>query len=57
VVLGLVGRELSGVDEVLDVGVVVGDLGEQVVAQQGIEGGFTSPPQETGFEVANEVRA
>jgi hypothetical protein len=25
--------------------------------QQGIEGGFTSPPQETGFEVANEVRA
>jgi hypothetical protein len=25
--------------------------------QQGIEGGFTSPPDETGFEVVNEVRA
>jgi hypothetical protein len=25
--------------------------------QQGIEGGFTSPPEETGFEVVNEVRA
>ncbi|MEP7019946.1 MAG: hypothetical protein ABI808_04800 [Pseudonocardiales bacterium] len=24
--------------------------------QQGIEGGFTSPPEETGFEVVNEVR-
>jgi hypothetical protein len=34
VVLGLVRCELAGVDEVLDVGVVVGDLGEHVVAQQ-----------------------
>jgi len=25
--------------------------------QQGIEGGFTAPPEETGFEVVNEVRA
>ncbi len=25
--------------------------------QRGIEGGFTSPPEETGFEVANEVQA
>jgi hypothetical protein len=25
--------------------------------QAGIEGGFTGPPEETGFEVANEVRA
>jgi hypothetical protein len=25
--------------------------------QQGIDGGFTSPPSETGFEVAYEVRA
>lgn len=25
--------------------------------QQGIPGGFTEPPQETVFEVANEVRA
>ena len=25
--------------------------------QQGIEGGFTEPPQETGFEIANEVSA
>jgi hypothetical protein len=25
--------------------------------QQGIEGGFTSPPEETGFDVVNEVRA
>jgi hypothetical protein len=25
--------------------------------QQGIPGGFTEPPQETGFEVLNEVRA
>ena len=25
--------------------------------QQGIEGGFSSPPQETGFEIVNEVRA
>jgi hypothetical protein len=25
--------------------------------QQGIEGGFTSPPEETVFEVVNEVRA
>ena len=24
--------------------------------QQGIDGGFTSPPEETGFEIANEVR-
>jgi hypothetical protein len=24
--------------------------------QQGIEGGFSSPPEETGFEIANEVR-
>ena len=24
--------------------------------QQGIEGGFTSPPEETGFEIVNEVR-
>ena len=25
--------------------------------QQGIEGGFAEPPQETGFEVVTEVRA
>jgi hypothetical protein len=25
--------------------------------QEGIDGGFTSPPEESGFEVANEVRA
>ena len=25
--------------------------------QEGIEGGFTSPPEETVFEVVNEVRA
>jgi hypothetical protein len=25
--------------------------------QQGIDGGFTSPPEETGFEIANEVRS
>jgi hypothetical protein len=25
--------------------------------QQGIEGGFTAPPEETGFEIVNEVRA
>ena len=25
--------------------------------QEGIEGGFTEPPQETGFEVVNEARA
>jgi hypothetical protein len=25
--------------------------------QAGIEGGFVSPPEETGFAVANEVRA
>jgi hypothetical protein len=25
--------------------------------EAGIEGGFTGPPEETGFEVANEVRA
>jgi hypothetical protein len=25
--------------------------------QQGIPGGFTEPPQETVFEVVNEVRA
>jgi hypothetical protein len=25
--------------------------------QQGIEGGFTSPPQDAGFEIVNEVRA
>jgi hypothetical protein len=25
--------------------------------QQGIEGGFTAPPEEAGFEVVNEVRA
>lgn len=25
--------------------------------EQGIDGGFAEPPQETGFEVANEVRA
>jgi hypothetical protein len=24
--------------------------------QAGIDGGFTSPPEETGFEIANEVR-
>lgn len=24
--------------------------------EAGIEGGFTGPPEETGFEVANEVR-
>ncbi len=24
--------------------------------QQGIDGGFTSPPEETGFEIVNEVR-
>jgi len=24
---------------------------------QGIEGGFTAPPEETGFEVENEVTA
>ncbi len=24
--------------------------------QQGIDGGFTLPPEETGFEIANEVR-
>jgi hypothetical protein len=24
--------------------------------QQGIEGGFAAPPEETGFEVVNEVR-
>jgi hypothetical protein len=24
---------------------------------QGIEGGFTAPPEETGFEVVNEARA
>ena len=24
--------------------------------QQGIPGGFTSPPEETGFEIVNEVR-
>ena len=33
-VLGLVGREPAGVDEVLDVGVVVGDLRQVVAAQQ-----------------------
>ncbi len=25
--------------------------------QQGIEGGFASPPEESGFEIANEARA
>jgi hypothetical protein len=25
--------------------------------QAGIEGGFASPPEETGFEIVNEVRA
>jgi hypothetical protein len=25
--------------------------------QQGIDGGFTAPPEESGFEIANEVRA
>jgi hypothetical protein len=25
--------------------------------QQGVEGGFAGPPTETGFEVANELRA
>ena len=34
VVLRLVGAELAGVDEVLDVGVVVGDLRQHVAAQQ-----------------------
>ncbi len=24
--------------------------------QRGIDGGFTSPPEETGFEIVNEVR-
>jgi hypothetical protein len=24
--------------------------------QQGIDGGFTAPPEETGFEIVNEVR-
>jgi len=24
---------------------------------QGIAGGFTAPPEETGFEIHNEVRA
>ena len=33
-ILGLVRRELAGVDEVLDVGVVMGDLREHVAAQQ-----------------------
>lgn len=25
--------------------------------RQGIPGGFTSPPEETGFEIVNEVRS
>ena len=25
--------------------------------QEGIPGGFTSPPEETGFEIVNEVRS